>query len=204
MALPLVGAALKVAAPYAVSRIGSALFGRGRRSDPSVDAYAAAFDRSVQEEAGRARRFSDEYESAITGFDPDAAYRTSMRGAFGDFERAFEDNLQRLRGQQVGMGRFDSSLATRDEDRLFTDMGERLLDRMDQGAMQTARMNLDRIGAMGAYGERARDRMLDAYFGRYATERQARDQRRAGTMGLVGNIGGALINAGATYLANRR
>lgn len=184
------------------------LFGR-RKSRPSVDTrsadiYGQRFDREVEAERARGERLSDAYERGIVSFDPYAAYRTAAQGAFGDFRRQFFDAIRNLRGSQVAAGRLQTGFATEDEDDLFLEMANMLNDRLAQGAMQATAMDLDRLGMIGASGERSRDRVLDAYFGRYATERQAEGQRRAGRLSLIGDIGGALINAAGTYFANRR
>ena len=184
------------------------LFGR-RNSRPSAatapaDIYGQRLDRELLAERGRGERLSDAYERGILSFDPYAAYRTAAQGAFGDFRRQFFDAIRNLRGSQVAAGRLQTGFATEDEDDLFLEMANMLNDRLAQGAMQATAMDLDRLGMIGASGERSRDRVLDAYFGRYATERQAEGQRRAGRLSLIGDIGGALINAAGTYFANRR
>lgn len=185
------------------------LFGR-RKSRPaegstsSADFYGRRFDAAINEERARGLRMSDAYEQGILSFDPYQAYRTAAQGAFGDFRRQFFDAIRNLRGSQVAAGRLQTGFATEDEDDLFLEMANMLNDRLAQGAMQAAALNLDRLGMIGASGERSRDRVLDAYFGRYATERQAEGQRRAARNALIGDIGGALINAAATYFANRR
>src|SRR5690606_23126011 len=148
---------------------------------------------------GRSRRIGealeDQYVSGISGFDPYAAYREQAQGAFNQFRRSFADQLSRLRGQQVGMGRLRTGFATADEDRLFLEMADRLNDVLAQGALQAAGLNLQRLGQMGDYAAQQRNLALQGYFGDWATRYQQQMADRASKRALWGQLGGALINA---------
>lgn len=149
---------------------------------------------------GRSRRIGealeDQYVSGISGFDPYAAYREQAQGAFNQFRRSFANQLSRLRGQQVGMGRLRTGFATADEDRLFLEMADRLNDVLAQGALQAAGLNLQRLGQMGDYAARQRDTALQGYFGDWATRYQQQMADRASKRQMWGN----LIGAGLTGL----
>lgn len=146
---------------------------------------------------GRSRRIGealeDQYVSGISGFDPYAAYREQAQGAFNQFRRSFADQLSRLRGQQVGMGRLRTGFATGDEDRLFLEMADRLNDVLAQGALQAAGMNLQRLGQMGDYAARQRDTALQGYFGDWATRYQQQMADRASKRSLWGQLGSSLL-----------
>lgn len=161
--------------------------------------------RSFLTDADRSRRIGqsmeDEYVSGLMRFDPYSAYREAAQGAFGDFRRQFADDLQRLRGQQAGMGRLNTGFATMDEDRLFTDLGSRLMDTLSQGAMQAGQMNLQRLGQMGDYAGRQRDTAMQAAFGDWATRYQQRAADQASKRSMWGNVLGGLLQAGGTVAA---
>lgn len=153
---------------------------------------------------GRSRRIGealeDQYVSGISGFDPYAAYREQAQGAFNQFRRSFADQLSRLRGQQVGMGRLRTGFATADEDRLFTEMGSRLNDVLAQGALQAAGMDLQRLGQMGNYAQRARETALEGHFGDWATRYQQQQANKASRRSMWGSLGGALLGAAGAAL----
>lgn len=153
---------------------------------------------------GRSRRIGetleDQYVSGISGFDPYAAYREQAQGAFNQFRRSFADQLSRLRGQQVGMGRLRTGFATADEDRLFLEMADRLNDVLAQGALQAAGLNLQRLGQMGDYAARQRDTALQGYFGDWATRYQQQMANQASKRQMWGNILGAGLGAVGTIL----
>lgn len=159
--------------------------------DPMRQAFIGDIARSRRIGQG----LEDQYVSGMSGFDPYAAYREAAQGAFGDFRRQFAENLQSLRGQQVGMGRFDSSLATRDEDRLFTEMGSRLADTISQGALQAGQMRLQQLGQMGDYAARLRDTATQAAFGDWATRHQQQAADRASRRSMWGHIAGGVASA---------
>lgn len=146
---------------------------------------------------GRSRRIGealeDQYVSGISGFDPYAAYREQAQGAFNQFRRSFADQLSRLRGQQVGMGRLRTGFATADEDRLFLEMADRLNDVLAQGALQAAGLNLQRLGQMGDYAAQQRNLALQGYFGDWATRYQQQMADRASKRSLWGQLGSALL-----------
>lgn len=160
--------------------------------------------RSFLTDADRSRRIGqsmeDEYVSGLMRFDPYSAYREAAQGAFGDFRRQFADDLQRLRGQQAGMGRLNTGFATMDEDRLFTDLGSRLMDTLSQGAMQAGQMNLQRLGQMGDYAGRQRDTAMQAAFGDWATRYQQRAADQASRRSMWGNIIGSGLGLVGTAL----
>jgi len=146
---------------------------------------------------GRSRRIGealeDQYVSGISGFDPYAAYREQAQGAFNQFRRSFADQLSRLRGQQVGMGRLRTGFATADEDRLFLEMADRLNDVLAQGALQAAGLNLQRLGQMGDYAAQQRNLALQGYFGDWATRYQQQMADRASKRALWGQLGSSLL-----------
>ena len=178
------------------------LFARKRPAAESED--ERAFKAMTTEQQNRGRSLSSTFDEGITAFDPMTYMDTAAGGMFGDFKRDFGQNLAQMRAGQVGGGRIRTGFRTGDEDRLFTGMGSQLSDRLAQLSMQGAGMNLDRLGMIGNAGQNATGLAMDARFGRYATEKQDAAQRSAGRWGALGNIGGALLNAGATYWANRK
>lgn len=152
----------------------------------------------------RSRRVGQSLEDAfvtgMTGFDPYASYREATQGAFGDFRRQFTDQLRALRGQQVGMGRINTGFATADEDRLFTELGSRLLDTLSQGAMQAGQQRLQQLGQMGDYASQQRGLAMEGAFGDWATRYQQRAADQASKRSMWGNIIGAGLGLVGTAL----
>lgn len=185
--------------------LASSLLNRKKNSggQSAADAAGQRFDTAVDSLGSRANTLNSAYDEGMLNFDPYSAYRTAAQGAFGDFSRTLNLEMQKLRGAEVGAGRIDTGFGTEDEDRTVTELGSRLNDTLAQGALTANAQNLSRLGMIGQTGQGLQDDILDAYFGRYATEKQAQGQASAGRNALIGNIGGALINAGGTYLANR-
>jgi len=153
---------------------------------------------------GRAGSTGDAAESRyydeLTGFDPQASFEKSARGAYTGFREQLGEDIRGLRGSQVGMGRLNTGFATGDEDRLVSRSAERFESMLGDRAMQTAGMNFQRIQAIGDYGDRTSNRYLDMLAGgldRAQADQNARRQRRGA---MSGGIGAALGGLAGTFL----
>ena len=151
--------------------------------------YRDSFDASIEDERGRGSRFSDEYEQRALAYDPQESINQSVRGT-----AAIE--MPRLAASQVGTGRLRSGFGYREQDEYMSNL-------MMSNAMNAEEYKFRNMEDIGGYGERSRDRTMDADFGRYSTERMAREQERASRRGMWGSLGGAAISAAGTIIASR-
>ena len=151
--------------------------------------YRDSFDASIEDERGRGSRFSDEYEQRALAYDPQESINQSVRGT-----AAIE--MPRLAASQVGTGRLRSGFGYREQDEYMSNL-------MMSNAMRAEEYKFRNMEDIGGYGERSRDRTMDADFGRYSTERMAREQDKASKRGMWGQLGGAAIGAAGRVLANR-
>lgn len=166
----------------------SKVFSGGGKSKREKKARKA-FDEEIASERERGSRFSDEYEERALNYNPQDALRTSVQGTWDYL-------LPKMRDQEVSLGRLRTGFAAADEQ-------DQLANLIASKALDTEQLNFANMRDIGGYGERSRDRTLDALFGTYATERQAREQAAASKRGMWGNIIGAGLGAAGRVLASR-
>ncbi len=136
----------------------------------------------------RDRYYSDVARTGATGqsllqqalgahqtFDPTAAFRQRVNAAHGQFKDRFTQDLARLRGSQVGMGRLNTGFAVGDEDRLFRTLGNDAQQQIGQAALQTSGQQLSHLGMLGQLGSGLSGQAMDARAGEY---HRLQDQRR--------------------------
>jgi hypothetical protein len=163
--------------------------GGGGGSKGDEKRYKKSFDASIEAERGRGTRFSDEYEGRAFSYDPQENIERSVEGGYNLM-------MPQLLAGQVGRGNLRTGFGAIEQNEFLSNL-------LASRAMEGERYRFENMRDIGAYGERARDRVMDADFGRYATERQAREQAAASKRGLWGQLGGAAIGAAGRILANR-
>jgi len=151
--------------------------------------YRDSFDASIEDERGRGSRFSDEYEERALAYDPQESINQSVRGT-----AAIE--MPRLAASQVGTGRLRSGFGYREQDEYMSNL-------MMSNAMRAEEYKFRNMEDIGGYGERSRDRTMDADFGRYSTERMAREQDKASKRGMWGGIAQGALSAAGTIIASK-
>lgn len=123
-------------------------------------------------------RFENAFQSSeenIKEFDPREAATTAARAQFGAFEEDLREDMERLRGRQVGAGRLQSGFGWQDQDRFIRDRLDRLNRTLAQNAIDVAGMRQEQL--------RARQRRSDK-----------QGAGLGGTIGsLVGGAGGFLV-----------
>jgi len=150
--------------------------------------YRDKFDAGIEGERARGDRFSGEYEERALNYDANDAARKAIAGT-----AAIE--MPRLQASQVSRGRAGTGFGFEEEDEYMANL-------MASKTMEGERMNFENMRDIGGYGERARDRVYDADFGRYSTERMAREQKAASKRDMWGNIiSGGLSAAGQIMAA---
>lgn len=192
-ALPIAGSLIP-----GVGTIGGALIGYGASkafggggggSKGDEKKYKRAFDAQIEGERARGGRFSDAYEERALSYDPQESINRSVTGAWNIA-------LPKMLASQVDRGNLRTGFGA-------IEQNEYLSNLVASRAMEGEQYRFENMRDIGAYGERARDRVMDADFGRYATERQAREQAAASKRGLWGQLGGAAIGAAGRVLAGR-
>lgn len=155
------------------------------------------------------QRADEDFYRRAQAFDPYAAVRDSARGSYNLFASELDKQIGRLRGQQVGMGRFDSSLATREEDDLVREGRDRLSDSILANSMGAAQMDLSRTGMLGSYAGQQQQQYYDLLAGGLDREtaaanakRQSRDSLLGGALKLAGTFlpGAGLVKKGVDLL----
>jgi len=166
--------------------VGKLAGGGGDKAGGREKKYRKKFDEGMEQERGRGSRFSGEYEERAMNYDANDAARKAVRGT-----AAIE--MPRLQASQVSRGRAGTGFGFEEEDEYMANL-------MASKTMEAERMNFDNMRDIGDYGERARDRVYDADFGRYSTERMAREQKAASKRDMWGNIIGAGLGAAGQVL----
>jgi len=128
-------------------------------------------------------------------FDARDYMRESTGAAFDQFKESFGENIDSLRGQQVGRGRLDTGFAFEDEDMLFRNMGRDLNRQL--GSMSMAAAGLDMRNTEGMAGDAAQagavyDSSVSGAMDRETAELNARDKKRQNRLGLLGAVAGGV------------
>lgn len=157
---------------------------------------------ALNQDQGRGLDAEDFYLQAARQFDPTAYVDRAATGAFNTFRRDLDRAIGDYRGSAVGMGRLDTGFATEDEDRITTELGQRLADTLAQNSLQAAGLYQRNIEGIGEFGARQRERYLEELAGvsdRAQAEENAKKKRKGGLFGTIGTVLGA--GAGA-FLGN--
>lgn len=121
------------------------------------------FRRALTEE----EREREDVRRRAREFDPRESTRRAARAGFREFERDLAENLERLRGRQVGRGRLDTGFAFEDEDRLIRSGIEDLNRELASNALRESALELRNLE-----GRRRGNRFLDLLTGERERERQ--------------------------------
>ena len=151
--------------------------------------YKQNFDQSVEAERGRGTRFSDEYEQRALAYDPQESINRSVTGAANIA-------MPRIQAGQVDRGRHGTGFGFQEEDEYMANL-------IASKSMEAEQYRFENMRDIGGYGERSRDRTMDADFGRYSTERMAREQDKASKRGMWGSIIGSGLGAAGRIIAGR-
>ena len=147
----------------------------------------------------RASALETRADEARSGFVAADEARQVATATFESFRKGLGEDVESLRGSQVGRGRLDTGFGFEDEDRLVTESVEGLNRELARQAFTAASLNLENIGGISRSAESARDRDLDLLTGsqdRAQAQENADRQRKRRRFGL---LGGAL-GAGAGFL----
>ena len=184
------------AIPAALS-VGSALINRGKDKGDSRDDSRMTNQARRDEERGT--EAEQAYYDRLSSFDATEGAKRQADVLGRDWMQKFTEGAERLRGGQVSRHRLDTGYGMEDEDRYVRDATRQQQDALARLAMQAQGMDVDVARDLGRYGERTTGRALDIR----QTEEDRKRADRAGKRQLWGNIGGALIQAGGTYLGSR-
>lgn len=143
------------------------------------------------------RELEQQYVDQATSFDPAEAVATSTRGAFNGIRRDIDVMVERLRGEQVGMGRLKSGYGTDDEDHVVTGQLDRLNDIIASNSLAATRMKMENFSNLGAFGANQVDRGIqqqvsgeEARLSEENARRAERSAKRSGFGAALGTIAG--------------
>lgn len=148
----------------------------------------------------RAGGLETQADRAREQFDAASAARESATATFESFREQLGEDVESLRGNQVGRGRLDTGFGFEDEDRLVRG-GLRDLNReISRGAFQAESLNLRNIEGQTGAAEGARERDLSFLTGsmdrEQARENEKRQRRRSRFGALLGGVGAAVGSFG--------
>jgi len=161
----------------------------GNKAGKRERKYRESFGRGIETERGRGERMGAAFEERALGYDPTESVTRSVEGAYNY-------QMPKLRASQVGQGRLRTGFGFADQDEMMRNI---IMSR----AMEGEQLKMRNLENIGGFGERAAGRALDADFGRYSTERMAREQRAASKRGMWGNIIGQGLSAAGQIIAAR-
>lgn len=153
-------------------------------------------DERLASGGSRASALETRTDTAREQFDAAAAARETASVAFEDFRERLGEDVESLRGNQVGRGRLDTGFGFEDEDRLVRGLGRDLSKEISRGAFQAAGMNLRNIEGGARDANQASDRHLDYLSG--STDREqarinAKKAERKSRFGLLAGGAGAVV-----------
>lgn len=158
----------------------------------------------IRQSVGRAGRIGqeteDEFLRRARSFDPMQSLRDYSTGAFNSFRRDLGQDMSKLRGQQVGMGRLRTGFGQGDEDRLVTGSLDRLNDAILGQSMNATQMQQNNTNMLGQYGLDRSNTHLEATTGLAASKAAQDATNKASKRGMWGNIAGAGLMAAGTAL----
>lgn len=144
----------------------------------------------------RGEDLGERFTSGISEFSPEMAFQRRLRAHHDQlFDRLGRD-VETLRATQTRMGRLNTGFATEDEDRLYRQSLQDLHNTVGSAALQTSGQELDRLGLLGSYADRASERAMAARAGELYSLRDQRAQNTREKRDFWGNIIGSLITAG--------
>lgn len=174
----------------------------GRFDDPSRPAQVAPEDQPVQpegdvsgiltEEQDTAREFTDEFRDRAFGFNGEEAVRESATGAFDFLRTDIEEQVEDLRGSQVGRGRLSTGFGFEDEDRLVRNIFDRFSSQLVANSLQAAQLDLQNNRQLGDFANLSRNRFLDFLSG----ERDRSTARQNSEDSFIDILGSGLELAG--------
>lgn len=125
-------------------------------------------------------------------FDPRKAAKRSARAQFETFEEDLREDMQSLRGRQVGSGRVDTGFGFQDQDRFVRDRLDRLDRALATRATASAGQRLQQLGMVN----RSRGRFFDLLSGqldRETARENAEKQQLASILGGITGTAGSII-----------
>jgi len=159
-------------------------------------------DPTQQYESGMRDLFGEEQEAAGVArdrqqsYDPYAAAAKAAKAQYGTFDRDLRENIEDLRGSQVGTGRLRTGFGYEDQDRLYRGAIEDMNNEIGSRSMQAAGLDLRNIEGM----QMARPLAGELGAGGLDYEMAKKDFESKKKGGLLGGIGG-LIGGGIGFLA---
>jgi hypothetical protein len=164
-------------------------------------------ENAQRESLGRQKQLAGDATSGFlrdrAAFDPDAAFRTSAQGAYGDFSRELSKTLRSNRDAEVDAGRFDSGLYSADRGDIMKDLGGQYVNNLNSRALDVAGMRQRGLEDEQSYSQFQQQDYNDLVTGALDRETADRNSRRqykasliSGFLQMGGKIGGAAAGGG--------
>lgn len=167
-----------------------------QRKKPSTrERLSARFQGQAKKDEERGDVLEREAEDRLRGFDAEDAARRSARAQFDEFREDLGEDIQDLRGSQVGRGRLNSGFGFDEEDELVSEGIENLGRSLTQNALQAQGLNLSATSQLGAMGQGRTSRFLDvlaserdADFLEEEMRRRKKADKRGGLFSALGTV----------------
>jgi hypothetical protein len=157
----------------------------------------------AQTAAGYGQSATADYAQRITSFDPTAAINKYATGTWNSMiggPGGFNDQLTRLRGNEVAGGRLDTGFYDEDQGQLYRSTVNDFSNDLSRTAVQGANMEMANNQAIGAFGQQQQGLGLDLGVARREelinNKREADERKRKKKRGIAGAIGGVIGGVG--------
>lgn len=149
---------------------------------------------------------SNDYLSQAEHFDPTQAIDTYAKGAWGNISTGLDQTLDRLRGNSVGAGRFDTGLFDKDQGDVVKSALGTFSNDIAQQATNASAQQLQNQQGLANFGNARTEDALDLTSSmreqQENDDRAAAEQKRAKRGGIGAAIGGVLGAGGAILSGN--
>lgn len=166
-----------------------------KRKPSTVDQISGDFKVQGKRDVAAGNQAEDVAQQRLEGYDAQEAARTSARAQFDEFSEDLGENIQDLRGSQVGRGRINSGFGFDEEDQLYEGALEDLGRTLNQNALQAENLNLNATGQLSELGGRRTGRYLDVLASERDSQllqeeqkRRERAEKRGGLFGFLGTV----------------
>lgn len=149
--------------------------------------------------AGYGNAANASYYNNLENFDASSAIKDYATGAWGSISEGLNQTLDRLKGESVGAGRFDSGFFDQDQGQVVNTATGQLANSVAQQAVTAAGMQQRNNEAIGAFGAQQQGIGNDLLVSRreelennYREEQERKRKRRSGIGGAIGGVLGGI------------
>lgn len=169
-----------------------------RRRFGNPDEANGTIDETIRTEGAYGDAATADYLNRAGSFDASKALDTYARGAWGGVSQLLGRQLEALKGQSVGAGRFDSGLFDEDQGRVVQAVANDFTSNLAMQSLNAAGMDQRNTEGIGRFASEMTGRADDLSFRRYEQvnndardEEERRRNRRRGIASAIGTVLGA-------------